>query len=238
MDEEQTQGVSSQTEQVESVDVAPASEQESTSQEVTETSDRPNEVSEADSDTVDSLPDEQSAQAKAFQSFRKENSDLKRELESIKQAIGEKQQRESAFEQLKPAGSSIDETVEQKLDEIRAKEKYPQLDISSNKYDLAFEEEVAARYFFDLYRGKNPSLVKISDDIAKGRGLAAPDVKRVQQEAIKQVKEQLTVKEQAALAPTGKAPQPAIANAQRREELRTRARGGDDWALAELIRSS
>lgn len=231
MDDQPT-AVQSTPEQVNPVDASPAPEPQAPIEPVSDASPSATEASEAPDDA---LPTDPSEQAKAFQRMRQEQKRLKEELAQYKPSQPER--KESVFQQVKSTPTDIDQTVEAKIDEIRAKEKYPQLDPDSSEFDPAFEEEVASRYFFDLYRGKQTSLVKIASDLATRRGHGQPDVKKVQQETIKQVKESLTEKEQAALAATAKVPASSISSSQR-DALRLRARQGDDWALAELLKNA
>lgn len=127
------------------------------------------------------------------------------------------------------AQQTASESAQQTYDEMRAKEKYPQLDPSSDQYDREFEGRVASQYFFDLYRGNKPSILRLAEKEAKYLGVTA-------QKKTAQVKEQETVKEQASLAPASRSKQ-GFAGMERREELSRRTRQGDLGAVVERMRN-
>lgn len=229
-------------------------------------------VVETRTDVPDELPQDQSEQAKAFQTMR-------RKLKELEVQVSEKKRRQSVFEELKPssvsqnvptASAPIDvnqfidpstgqfnaheynaavnraiesarreahytasQTVNQTIDENRAREKFPQLDPNSDQFDASFEEKVASRYFFDLYRGKNPTLSKIAEAEAKVH--FRTDERKLEKEVAQKVKEQLTEKEQAALSAGGRS-KPQDLTSQQMESIRRKSREGDLWATAELMK--
>lgn len=236
MDETQNTGVSPQTETVEpSGDVSPASEVETTSQEVTETSDRPNEVSATESETVESLPVEQTEQARAFQEQRRKIKELESRVAQYESKTTDKPRNESIFRNITSQSSDIQTQVREALSEERAKTLYPQLNEKSEQYDPVFADRVTKMAALSMVENGFALLDEVAKEEAKYY-FGKSEAQKVKQETIKQVKEQITAKEQASLAPNAKAPQPIVANAQRRAELQQRAREGDDWALAELLK--
>lgn len=184
----------------------------------------------------ESLPEEGSEQAKAFQRLRQERKKLLDENEQLKKGLSDRKTRQSHFEQLKnPGTSDIDQTVEYKLDEIKAKEQYPQLDPSSDKYDSDFEEEVASVYFFNLYQGRQAKISDIAKRLTDKRGMPKAELKKVEAEVTQKVKQGITQKEQASLSAQGRS-QPGYASAQEHESLVNRSRTGDNWAIAERLK--
>lgn len=118
------------------------------------------------------------------------------------------------------------------FDEVRAKEKYPQLDTNTEVYDQEFERKVAAQYFFEKYQGKQPSILKIAENEAK---TYFRDDAKVQKETAQKIKEELTEKEQASMSAAGRF-QPGESSSAELELLRQQTRKGDDWAVAERLR--
>lgn len=181
------------------------------------------------------LPEEESEKGKAFAKYRNENRQLKQELEALKKGLDERKTRQSSFDQLKKPQSDIDQTVEYKLDEIRAREKYPQLDPSNEKFDPDFEEEVASVYFFNIYQGRNVKISDIAKRLTDKRGVPQQQLKKVEAEVTQKVKNGITQKEQASLTASSRS-QPGYSSAQEHESLVQRSRTGDNWAIAERVK--
>lgn len=227
-DEVQTSESTSPVDEIQTPEVNEVQEEVATQTETEETTD----YKETDSD----LPQEGSEQAKAFQKYRHENKQLKEELENLKKGLTERKTRQSSFEQLKtPQTSDIDQTVEYKLDEIRAREKYPQLDPTSEKFDPDFEEEVASVYFFNVYQGRQVKISDIAKRLTDKRGLPKQELKKVEAEVTQKVKAGITAKEQASLSAAGRSQQ-GYTSAQEHQSLVDRSRSGDNMAIAERLR--
>lgn len=232
------QGVSQQPEEVQtSPDVAPASETETPQAEVEQTTEaRPAEVaSDTETSEVDSLPQDQSEQAKAFQKMRQENRELKRQLEDRSKGT-----QENIFRTLNAPNSDVQKTVQQVINEQKAEEKYPQLKqfnedgTRNTDFDSEFAEQVQAAYFHEFVQKGDANAVVAASKVAKYY-FKAKDTDRVVKEETRKVREQLTAKEQAALAATGRS-QPGLGQAQELERLRDRSRRGDTWAIAERLK--
>jgi hypothetical protein len=87
------------------------------------------------------------------------------------------------------------QTVQETLDENKAKDKYPELFA-----DPETEQEIADRWFAARMRGENPSVFDIAGRVAKRFGTAVSKAEKIGAEKIL---EQVSPKEQAALAAEG-----------------------------------
>jgi hypothetical protein len=87
------------------------------------------------------------------------------------------------------------QTVEETLDENKARTQFPEL-----FDDADTEQEIADRWFAAKMRGENPSITDIAKRIAKRVGTAVSKAEKIGAE---KVLEEVTPKEQAALAATG-----------------------------------
>ncbi len=124
------------------------------------------------------------------------------------------------------------ETVEYKLDEYKARQKFPELNTNRK-----FERAVAAEYQTRLLEtisdpGKpQPLIEEIADEYAP----YFASKKDIVREATQKVKEQLSVKEQASLAATGKS-QPGQSGSEDYQKLRMLSRKGDSKAIMERFK--
>jgi hypothetical protein len=125
------------------------------------------------------------------------------------------------------------ETVEYKLDEYRARQKYPALNTNAR-----FERAVAAEYQTRLLETigdpttPQPSIEKIAEEYAP---YFAVDQKTVIKEATQKAKQQLTEKEQASLSAAGRSQQ-SVPNDAELNVLRRKSRYGDNKAIAERLK--
>jgi len=210
--------------------------------------------------------DPKSEQGKKF-------AEMRHEIKKLKEQVGERESRRSAFDQLKPSPTANDiayaqqrldiqrfvdpntgefqadaynRAVEQKLDEnraisaktaeraahqtfdeLKAKEKYPQLDVTSPSYDGDFDEAVASRYYFQLAQGKTPSILSLAQQEARWRG---QEDKKLQDKA----KQHEGVKDQASVSPDTRSR--VGGDASELERLRRQSREGDFDAIAERVK--
>lgn len=125
------------------------------------------------------------------------------------------------------------DTVEDKLDEYKARQRFPALDTNAK-----FERVVAAEYQTRLLETltnpsvPRPSIEKIAEEYAP---YFATDQKSVIKETAQKVKQQLTEKEQASLSAAGRS-QPSPQTDAEYAELRKKSRYGDTKAIAERMK--
>lgn len=127
---------------------------------------------------------------------------------------------------------TANQAVARQLDEMKAKEKFPELDPDGDQFDPVFEKKVASQYFFELYQGKEPSILKIAQAEAR---TYSRNAKTIEKEAAQRVKQQLTEKEQASLSAAGRSVPSAQTEAEL-EQLRQRSRRGDFSAISERLK--
>lgn len=125
------------------------------------------------------------------------------------------------------------ETVEFKLDEYQARQRFPELN-TNKRFERAVANEYQARLLESVGnpQGRVPTIQEIAEEYAP---YFSKDAKSVVKEVTQKVKEELTEKEQAALSASGR----AIPQSQTNEELerlRQRSRKGDFWAVAERMK--
>lgn len=199
-------------------------------------------------------------QRKAFQKMRLENKKLREEM-------GARQKNESAFDVFKPkapvGGVDINNyvdpvsgnvnwnaynqavstqatvqatnAVKEQLDEERARNLYP--DVFANS---KLENAIAGQWFAAKLQGKEVSITELASDYAD---LVKQSVAKAEKQAEKRGAEQalteLTVKEAASLQAqsTNSAPARQAQSAEDEENLKVRARYGDDDALTRLVAS-
>lgn len=131
------------------------------------------------------------------------------------------------------AEAKASQTARQAVDEMIAKQKYPQLDPNSTEYDREFESRVAAQYYFEFAKtGTFPSLQQLAERESQYSSRSA---KGVEKRVAQKTKEQLTEKEQAALSAAGRS-QPAFASSERLAELQRRTQEGDITATMDRMK--
>lgn len=126
------------------------------------------------------------------------------------------------------AQQNLQQQTYETIDEMRAKDKYPQLDPENESYNAEFERRVAAEWFLQKYMGQRPSLLKIAAEEAKRGSQQAKNLD-------KQAAQEEGVKEQASLTPQTRS-KPGYGNQERLESLRRRTRSGDLDAVVERMK--
>ena len=122
---------------------------------------------------------------------------------------------------------------QQAIDERLAREKFPQLDPSSPEFDQEFENRVASQYFYEYYKGNDPSIVNIASRESK---MTVKQAKALEKQTAEATRQQLSKKEQAGLSAEGTS-QPNATTSQRLKDLQVRSRHGDHWAVAERLKN-
>lgn len=126
----------------------------------------------------------------------------------------------------------VNEQVEYQLDKDKAYQKFPELNTNPK-----FERAVAAEYQTRLLETisdpskPQPKIKEIAEEYAP----YFASKKDVVREATQKVKEQLSVKEQASLAATGKS-QPGLSGSDELQKLRLLTRKGDSKAIMERFK--
>ncbi len=124
------------------------------------------------------------------------------------------------------------EQVEYKLDEYKARQKFPELN-TNRKFERAVASEYQTRLLETISDPSKPQpkIEEIADEYAPYFASKKDAVK----EATQKVKEQLSVKEQASLAATGKS-QPGQSSSDELQKLKILTRKGDSKAIMERFR--
>jgi len=115
------------------------------------------------------------------------------------------------------------------IDELRAKDKYPQLDPDSGDYLPEFERKVAAEWFLQKYLGQTPSIVKIAEKEMR-------NFRKEEKKAMEVANKEEGVKEQASLTPETRS-KPGFGGQDKLESLKKRTRKGDLEAVVERMRN-
>lgn len=125
------------------------------------------------------------------------------------------------------------ETVEYKLDEWKARQKHPALN-TNRKFERAVANEYQARLLETLGdpAKPQPSIERIADEYAS---YFVTDKRDIVKETTQKVKEQLSVKEQASLAASGRS-QPGQTSLEELQKLRVASRKGDSRAIMERFK--
>jgi hypothetical protein len=176
------------------------------------------------------LPEDKGEQGKAF-------AEMRHKVKELEQKLEEKQTRQSSFDELNKVyapvanqqGVDVDAKIRWQLQEFQARQEFPQLN-TDKKFERAVANEYQTRLLENAYNpnGVEPDIRQITKELAP-HFIKNTDEKV--KEAVKQVKEGLSEKEQAALTTTSRSqPQPA-----RNEDLVQKSRQGDNWAIAERL---
>lgn len=126
-----------------------------------------------------------------------------------------------------------EETVTYKLDEYKARQKYPALNTDA-RFERAVANEYQARLLETISNptAQQPSIEKIADEYAP---YFSVDQKNVIKETTQRVKQQLTEKEQASLSASGRS-QPQGMTDVEYNQLRVKSRKGDTKSIAERMK--
>lgn len=186
-------------------------------------------------DIEDSMSPEQ---RKAFQEMRIEKKRLEEQLQA-------RQSNESAFAPFRPQvfdpNTAMDDSqrirseaaqaAQEVVDELMAKQKYPEL-----FKDRETEQEIADRWFASKMRGENVSISDIAEKVNQRYHTA---VTKAEQAGAKQALEQVTPKEQAALAATPSSSRAAQSQTSSEdfERLKVATRLGNEEAMVARMRA-
>jgi len=181
-------------------------------------------------DQLADLPVDKGEQGKAF-------AEMRHKVKELEQKLEEKQTRQSSFDELNKVyapvanqqGVDVDAKIRWQLQEFQARQEFPELN-TDKEFERAVANEDQTRLLENAYNpnGVEPDIREITKKLAP-RFVKNTDEKV--KEAVKQVKEGLSEKEQAALTATSRSqPQPA-----KREDLVQKSRQGDNWAIAERL---
>ena len=142
---------------------------------------------------------------------------------------------------------TADDNMTLQLDEFKATERYPELDVDSDNYDPLFEKAVAGeyrtaldRYTQSILTGKSqrlPSVSRIAKDMKKEWDSRFGQVsEKAKQEGAKAAKQARGARE-ATVEAEGRSDARRKVNTDQ-QELRYRSQRGDDTAIAERLTRS